>query len=268
MFRRFSLCSSRRVLAKTPLPCARPAACFATLSETPDIAKHLDRPTVAKIPESFEYLLQQSFMQMTPEQIELMEEGAKREMAVMMGSPDEANFLSWLCELINAKLVLEVGVFRGSTSLAIAKALPADGKVVGLDLNADYIEIGRKFWQKAGVEQKIDYRVGPAAETMDKLLAGAEEGGEGMAGQFDLCFIDADKVSYDYYYERALKLVRKGGIIALDNTLLFGRFLTPEHRDAEDSVVMKALNEKLASDERVAITMLGIADGLTLCRVK
>jgi len=226
-------------------------------------AKHLQLPTVAAVPESYAYLMGKQQEQMKREQIDLMNEIASKEGAVMMGSPDEAQFLCWLCELIGARKVLEVGVFRGSTTLAFAQALPSDGRVVGLDVCADFLEsTGRKYWREAGVEEKIDFRVGPAVEGMDTLIE------EGETGQFDLCFIDADKANYDNYYERALKLVRKGGVIAVDNVLWFGRYLKEEFKDDPDSVAIAKLNDKLFKDERVSVNMLGIADGVTLCRVR
>ena len=199
---------------------------------------------------------------MSQEQKELMDEISSHPRAVMMGSPDQAQFLAWLCRLISAKKVLEVGVFRGFTTLTLAQALPEDGQVVGLDISEEYAETGKKYWQRAGVTSKIDFRVGLAVESMDTLLK------EGHAGTFDLCFIDADKSNYDSYYEGALKLVRKGGVIAVDNVLWSGRILSPAAEQDDDAKAVAALNEKLVTDDRISMNMLGIADGLSLCEVK
>jgi predicted O-methyltransferase YrrM len=192
----------------------------------------------------------------------LREEVEKREHAIMMGSPDEATFFSWLIPALGIKKAIEIGVFRGSTTLAIALALPEDGKVIGLDVSAEYAEIGQKYWKSTGVDNKIDFRVGPAIEALDKIIN--EENG---AGTFDFIFIDADKTNYDHYYERALVLVKPGkGIIAVDNVLWDGTTYKPKPDADASTLALSRLNDKIKADKRVQPMMLPIADGVTLCR--
>ncbi len=150
-----------------------------------------------------------------------------------------------------------VGVFTGYSSLAVALALPPDGKLVACDVSEEYVGVARRYWREAGVAEKISLRLAPAVTTLDELLA------QGEAETFDFAFIDADKENYDAYYERALKLVRKGGVIAFDNVLWSGRVLDPTASDP-DTTALRALNRKLHADERVAIAMLPVSDGLTL----
>jgi predicted O-methyltransferase YrrM len=186
----------------------------------------------------------------------LREETSTIPMSVMQISPDQGQFLSLLVKLINAKKSLEVGVFTGYSSLCIASALPTEGKHIACDINEEWTAIARRYWEEAGLSNKIDLRIAPAIETLDNLLANGE------AGSFDLIFIDADKANYDNYYERALKLVRTGGLIAIDNVLWSGKVVTDD--EDKDTVAIKALNKKLYSDERVLLSLLTIADGLTL----
>ncbi|EOD35395.1 family 3 O-methyltransferase [Emiliania huxleyi CCMP1516] len=222
-------------------------------------AKRHGGPTLASAdPALYPYLLEKGTRPSEPLQ-ELFAAVEREPRARMMGSPDEAHFLGWLVELMGAKRVLEVGVFRGSTTLALASALPQEGKVVALELNGDFCSTGRRYWDKAGVGGKIDLRLGPASESMRLLLA------EGGGGSFDLVFIDANKADYDDYYEQALALLRRGGVVAVDNTLWGGRVLEAPAATA-DTAAIQAINDKLASDPRVSIVMLGIADGVTLCR--
>jgi predicted O-methyltransferase YrrM len=181
----------------------------------------------------------------------------KESEAGMSGAPDESSFFGWLIGLTGAKKVLEVGVFRGATTLAMALALPADGKVVGLDVSEEFVATGKAAWAAAGVAGKIDLRIAPATESMERLLQ------EGAADTFDLCFIDADKENYEAYYEFALKLVKVGGIIAVDNVLWGGRVLNPQ---ASSDRAIVAINEKIRTDKRVHATMLPIADGVYMVR--
>jgi caffeoyl-CoA O-methyltransferase len=164
-----------------------------------------------------------------------------------------------LLELIGARRTLEVGVFTGYSSLITALALPADGEVTALDISDEFTRLAKPFWEAAGVAHKIDLRLAPALETLDALLA------EGRAGTYDFCFIDADKNNYDGYYERALKLLRQGGLIAIDNVLWGGDVADPNANDP-DTAALKALNEKLHGDARVSLSMIPIGDGLTLAR--
>ena len=181
--------------------------------------------------------------------------------ANMQIAPEEGAFLAMLVRLLPARRILEVGTFTGYSSTAMAVAQPADGRVVCCDVSAEWTDVARRAWADAGVADRISLRLGPALETLDALLAAGE------AGSFDLAFIDADKPNYDAYYERALQLVRPGGLVAIDNVLWSGRVADPSDHD-ESTEVIRALNAKIAADERVDVAMVPIADGLTLARVR
>ena len=187
----------------------------------------------------------------------LREETAKLPNAIMQICPEQGQFMGLLMRLLGAKRTLEVGVFTGYSSTAVALALPEDGKIIACDISPDYTAMARRYWREAGVEHKVDLRLAPAIETLDALLA------EGKSGSFDFAFIDADKENYGGYYERALKLLRPGGAIAVDNVLWHGKVLDDSVQDA-DTRAIRALNEKLHRDERVIVSMLPIGDGLTL----
>ena len=187
----------------------------------------------------------------------LREETAKDSMARMQIAPEQGQFMQLLVRLMGARRYLEVGVFTGYSSLAVALALPADGHIVACDVSANWANVARQYWAEAGVPQKIDLRLAPALQTLDALIAG------GAAGGFDLVFIDADKTSYIAYYERALTLIRVGGLIAVDNTLWQGRVADPNARDAETQAI-RDFNRHLRDDRRVQLSLLPIGDGLTL----
>jgi predicted O-methyltransferase YrrM len=187
----------------------------------------------------------------------LREETAKLPNAIMQISPEQGQFMGMLIRLLGAKLTLEVGVFTGYSSISVALALPDDGRIIACDVNAEYTSVARRYWREAGVERKVDLRLAPAVETLDGLLK------EGKAGAFDFAFIDADKDNYDRYYERALKLLRPGGLIAIDNVLWHGKVMDDSIQDA-DTRAIRVLNEKLHGDERVWLSLLTIGDGLTL----
>lgn len=190
---------------------------------------------------------------------ELRQETAKLPNSNMQISPEQGQFMALLVELIGAKKTLEIGVFTGYSALAVAAALPEDGKVVACDVNKEWTDMAQKYWQKAGVRHKIDLHIAPANETLDQLLAKGEE------GSYDFAFIDADKTGYDAYYERCLKLLRRGGLIAIDNVLQDGRVADPAAND-NNTQAIRALNEKLHGDARVSISLVPISDGLTLVR--
>jgi predicted O-methyltransferase YrrM len=154
---------------------------------------------------------------------------------------------------------VEVGTFTGYSSTAVALALPPEGRLICCDVSEEWTSIARRYWAEAGVADKVDLRIGPAAETLDRLL---EDGGK---DSFDLGFVDADKAGYDGYYERLLRLVRPGGLIVFDNTLWSGRVLDEDSDDA-DTRALQALNLKLADDERISLCLLPVADGVTLAR--
>jgi caffeoyl-CoA O-methyltransferase len=192
---------------------------------------------------------------------ELRHSTAEMPNANMQIAPEEGALLAMLVRVLPARRILEVGTFTGYSSTAMALAQPADGQVVCCDVSVEFTDVARRAWAAAGVADRISLRLGPALETLDALLAAGE------AGSFDLAFIDADKLSYDAYYERALELVRAGGLIAIDNVLWSGRVADPADRE-ESTEVIRALNAKIAVDERVDVAMVPIADGLTLARVR
>lgn len=176
----------------------------------------------------------------------------------MLSSAEELQLLQNLCKLIGAKKTLDIGVFTGYSALTIALVLPSDGKVVACDVSEEFANVGKPLWKEAGVADKIDLRIAPATETLQKLIDSGE------AGTYDFAFIDADKLNYDTYYEQCLKLLRSGGIIALDNVLCGGQVADPNCTRTE-AVSFRNLNDKIHKDERVDMNMLNIADGVTLC---
>ena len=205
---------------------------------------------------TYQYLVKTSVRE-TDVARRLREETQQLPMAQMQIGPDQGQFLQLLVQLIRAKKTLEVGVFTGYSALWVAAALPDEGKIVACDVSEEYTAVARRYWKEAGVDHKIDLRLRPALETLDGLLA------QGGASTFDFAFIDADKSNYDNYYERALQLIRTGGLIAVDNTIWSGRVANPNESDT-DTVAIRKLNEKLHRDERVALSMLTVGDGLTL----
>ena len=176
----------------------------------------------------------------------------------MQISPDQGQFMALLVKLIGARRTIEIGTFTGYSALAVALALPEDGRVLACDVSDEYTRVGRPFWQQAGVAHKIDLVLAPALQTLDARLAARE------AGTYDFAFIDADKANYDAYYERCLQLLRPGGLIALDNMLWSGAVARPA-KDA-DTAALQALNTKLRDDARIDVSLLTIGDGLTLAR--
>lgn len=175
----------------------------------------------------------------------------------MMGAPEILQLLQNLIRAIKAKNVLDIGVFTGCSTLAQALAIPEDGKVVACDIQEETVNLGKPFWEEAGVSNKIDLRIAPACETLDKLLS------EGKAGSFDFAFIDADKERYPDYYEKVLQLLRPGGIITIDNVLQRGKVADTSVND-KSTLAVRALNEKIVNDDRVDVSMLRIGDGLTI----
>lgn len=183
--------------------------------------------------------------------------------AVMMGDPVEAAFFQVLLPAIGAKKVIEVGVFTGYTTLVMAQAMEQDGgKIIAMDIDDEFVSIGKPFWEKAGVRDRIQLRLGPAAESLQNLL---DEGGQ--EGTFDFAFIDADKSNYGVYYELLLKLMRKNGIIAIDNVLWGGRVLDDSIVDP-DTLALREISKYVQKDDRVEAVLLPFADGVTLVRKK
>ncbi len=181
------------------------------------------------------------------------------ELGRMQISPEQGQFMQLLVRMLGAKKTLEVGVFTGYSSLSVAVALPADGRIIACDVSEEWTSVARRYWAEAGVAHKIDLRLRPAKETLLALIA------EGHAETFDFAFIDADKENYDAYYELSLSLLRPGGLIAVDNVLWHGRVIDPAMNDV-DTVAIRALNEKLHKDQRVDVSMIPIGDGLYLAR--
>ncbi|MEU7322016.1 class I SAM-dependent methyltransferase [Streptomyces griseoviridis] len=172
---------------------------------------------------------------------------------------EEGQFLAFLIAATRVTDVLEIGTFTGYSTLCMARALPAEGRLITCDITERWPEIGAEHWRRAGVAERIDVRIGAAVDTLEKMLA------DGFADHFGLVFIDADKVNYPRYYELALRLVRPGGVVVVDNTLFFGRVVDPLAVDA-DTAGVRALNAVVRDDERVDVSMLPVADGITLVR--
>jgi predicted O-methyltransferase YrrM len=189
--------------------------------------------------------------------IQLRQETAQLPMGSMQIAPEQGQFMAFLVQLMGARKTLEIGVFTGYSALAVALALPPDGKVVACDVNAASATIARRYWQQAGVANKIDLHIAPALETLDWLLK------TGQTGTFDFAFIDADKSNYDNYYERSLQLVRSGGLIAIDNVLWAGRVADPDVQDNRTNKI-RSFNQKLHQDSRIIPSLLSLGDGLTL----
>jgi predicted O-methyltransferase YrrM len=196
----------------------------------------------------------------TPLKHRLREETGKMRQAGMQISAHQGQQMALIARLLGATRAVEIGTFTGYSALCVAAALPADGKLWCCDVSKEWTSIGQRYWKEAGVDGKIELTIGPALGTLDKLLE------QGMAGQIDMAFIDADKSNYDGYYERCLKLVRSGGAILIDNVLWGGSVANLAETDADTSAI-RALNAKLQKDERVDLALLATGDGMT-CAVK
>jgi caffeoyl-CoA O-methyltransferase len=205
----------------------------------------------------YQYLLDHSLRE-HPEQAALREATRTHPRAGMQISPEQGQFMTLLVRLIGAKRTIEIGTFTGYSALTVALALPPEGRILACDISDEYTSIGKPFWQRAGVADRIELVIAPAVRTLDARIAAGEADG------YDFAFIDADKERYDDYYERCLQLVRQGGLIAFDNTLWGGDVARPA-KDA-DTRALQILNDKLHRDERIDMAMLPIGDGLTLAR--
>ena len=205
----------------------------------------------------YEYIHQFSLREPAPLPSLREETGKLGNISVMQIAPEQGQFMAVLVKATGAQKILEVGTFTGYSALVMALALPSHGKVVACDINGEWTGIAKKYWKEAGVDQKIDLRLAPAAETLEKLLE------DRQSGTFDMMFIDADKRNYDVYYELGLQLVRPGGLIMFDNVLWGGAVADPSDND-KDTQAIRALNEKLHRDERVDISLVTVGDGLTL----
>ena len=205
----------------------------------------------------YAYVLQHSLRE-HPAQLALREATRSHAYAGMQIGPEQGQLMALLARVVGARRAVEIGVFTGYSALSVALALPDDGKLLACDISAEYTAIGRPHWAAAGVAHKIDLRLAPALQTLDAELAA------GAAGHYDFAFIDADKSSYDAYYERCLQLIRPGGLITIDN-VLWGGSVAREATDA-DTRALQALNNRLHHDERIDLSLLPIGDGLTLAR--
>ncbi|MBK7584255.1 MAG: class I SAM-dependent methyltransferase [Myxococcales bacterium] len=190
---------------------------------------------------------------------ELREETMKLPLARMQIAPEQGQLMGLLVELVGARRAIEIGVFTGYSAISVALSLPDDGRLVACDVSEEFTSVARRYFPRAGVEHKIDLRIAPALQTLDALIE------QGEAGGFDFVFIDADKGNYGAYYERSLQLLRVGGLVAVDNALWSGDVADPENNDA-DTQAIRALNAKVAADERVTQSLLPIGDGLLLAR--
>ena len=191
-------------------------------------------------------------------QVLCREETQKLPMGMMQIAPEQGAFLALLAKLTDAKRYVEIGTFTGYSALSVALAMPADGKVVALDVSKEFTDHARGYWKEAGIDGKIDLRLGPGLDALDKMLQSGE-------GPFDLAFVDADKTNYDGYYERVLKLLRSGGLVALDNMLWSGSVADPKISDADTSA-LRALNAKIHADPRVDMALATVGDGVMLAR--
>ncbi len=192
---------------------------------------------------------------------ELRDETSKLPGANMQIAPEQGQFMRLLAEILGARRCLEVGVYTGYSSISVALALPADGLLVACDINAETTSIAKRYWERAGVSARVRLELRPAAETLSGLVDANQ------AGTFDFAFIDADKEAYDLYYELCLKLLRPGGLIAIDNTLWSGRVADPNAADTS-TLAIRAINAKVVADSRVSSSLVPIGDGLLLARKK
>lgn len=214
--------------------------------------------TIKMTDDLYDYMLSVSLRE-HPVLQDLRLKTAKMSAGGMQIAPEQGQFMAMLVSLLGARKTLDIGVFTGYSSTVVALALPPEGKVFGFDTNVEWTKMARQAWQAAGVADNIVLTLGLAADSLQTLLA------QGEAGTFDFAFIDADKQHYDTYYELCLQLLRVGGIIALDNMFQDGKVLHPE-TESEQVQIVHALNQKMAKDERVSISLLPIADGLMLAR--
>jgi caffeoyl-CoA O-methyltransferase len=207
-------------------------------------------------PKAIDYVLKNSVRE-TDLLARLRNETAAHPNARFQVPPEQGQFLQVIVRMLGARRTIEVGVFTGYSSLAVAMALPPDGKIVACDVSDEYTSVARRYWAEAGLSDKIDLRVAPASETLDRMIAAGE------SGSYDFAFIDADKTGYARYYEQCLTLVRPGGLIALDNMLQSGQVMDPANQEANVAAI-RQLNEFIHADDRVDALLLPFADGLTL----
>ncbi len=222
----------------------------------------MSNETLMLTPQVYDYLVRQGVRE--PSVLRDLREATARQAGAAAGmqiAPEQGAFMAMLVSLIGARKTLDVGVFTGYSAAAVALALPDDGTVVACDISDKWSGLAREYWDKAGVADKIDLRIAPATQTMDALVDASE------SGTFDFIFLDAEKTEYEAYYKRALVLARPGGLIAVDNVLWSGRVADDTVMDA-DTVAIRVFNEMVRHDDRVTLSMVPIADGLTLVQKK
>ncbi|MDE0168265.1 MAG: class I SAM-dependent methyltransferase [bacterium] len=209
-------------------------------------------------PDLYEYILSTTLRD-DPVLSDLREETAGMSEGRMQISADQGQFMGMLVKLSGASRAIEVGVFTGYSSLCVARALPEDGLLVACDISVEYTDVARRYWDRAGVAAKIDLRIGPAMETLDRMI------GKGETGNFDFAFIDADKLNYPRYYDLCLQLLRSGGLLLVDNALWGGHVADPERTD-DITATLRELNGRAARDPRVEVSLLPIGDGVLIAR--
>jgi len=214
--------------------------------------------TIAVDDRLYDYLCEVSLRETEPMR-RLRAETLAMPQSGMQISPEQGQFMALLVRLIGAERIIEVGTFTGYSALCMAAALSPTGRLVACDVNAEWTAIARRYWTEAGVAERIDFRLGPALDTLDELSTGGE------AGRFDFGFIDADKENYRGYFERVLALLRPGGLVAVDNVLWGGSVVDPAKRD-QDTEAIRAFNKALHGDARIDLSLVPIGDGLTLAR--
>ena len=189
----------------------------------------------------------------------LREETARLPEGGMQISPEQGQLMAFLVEALGVRRALEIGVFTGYSSTRVALALPEDGRLVACDVSEEWTSVARRYWREAGVEDRVELRIGPALATLSGLAAG------GASGTFDFAFVDADKESYLGYYEACLTLLRPGGVVMFDNVLWSGKVADPDNA-SHSTIALRALNQKIHADPRVSMTLVPIGDGIMMAR--
>ena len=216
----------------------------------------MSRSTLKLTDSVYDYMLEHSLRESEACRL-LREETAPMKMGMMQVSPEQGQFMAFLVRLTGTRRALEIGTFTGYSALCVAQALPSDGRLVCCDVSEEWTSVGQRYWQSAGVSDKIDLKIGPATETLQALREDGEE------GRYDFAFIDADKKNYLVYYENVLSLLRTGGVLLIDNVLWGGSVANPGKND-DDTNAIRTLNQHLHGDDRVLLSMLPVGDGLTL----
>jgi predicted O-methyltransferase YrrM len=218
----------------------------------------MSRRTIALTDELYDYLVEVSVRESDTLR-RLREETGRLKNAQMQISPEQGQFMTLLVSIMGVRTALEIGTFTGYSALCVAAGLPEDGRLIALDIDEEWPSFGRRYWAEAGVADKIEFRAGAASKTLATMIE------DGMEGDFDFIFIDADKRGLDDYYEKSLRLVRSGGLIAVDNTLWSGKVVDPMVFD-DATMAIRGFNAKVYDDRRVSVSLVPIGDGLTLLR--